>query len=217
MLLAKWCAPQIGPVSGCYTRRVNAPKPSSVLPDVGLRPAGAITSAFVERGATDLRASADLLWHIPYGRNAAPGDLLCVLAEGVGTCSTKHALLARLIAEQAVPGIELRMGIYEMSEANTPGVGATLADHGLTSLPEAHCYLVANGVRVDITRTDGAGERPIDTFLAEEAITADQIGDHKRDFHRRFLATAAASGRYGPRTPDELWAIREQCIRAISI
>lgn len=187
-----------------------------MLPDVELRPAGAITSAFIERGATDLRAGADLLWYIRYGRNTNPADPLCVLAEGVGTCSTKHALLARLVAEQAVPGIELRMGIYEMSEANTPGVGATLAAHGLSSIPEAHCYLVANGTRIDITRTDGAGDEPIDTFLAEETITPDQIGAHKRAFHRRFLATAAASGRYGTRTLDDLWSIREACIRAIS-
>jgi hypothetical protein len=33
--------------------------------------------------------------------------------------------------------IVLVLGIYEMSEQNTPGVGAVLAKYGLTMLPEA--------------------------------------------------------------------------------
>jgi hypothetical protein len=28
-----------------------------------------------------------------------------------------------------------------MSEANTPGLGRVLSQHGLDSIPEAHCYL----------------------------------------------------------------------------
>lgn len=196
-----------------YTPPVTASSPPGALPGIQLQAAGPVSAAFVERGARDLRACADLLWRLPYGRNGNPADPLCVLNEGAGTCSTKHALLARLIAEQGIPGIELRLGIYEMSEANTPGVGATLAAHGLASLPEAHCYLVANGARVDITRIDGAGDEPIDTFLVEETITPDQAGAYKRDFHQGFIA---ASGRYGPRTAEDLWSIREACIAAIS-
>jgi hypothetical protein len=49
-----------------------------------------------------------------------------VLAEQRGTCSTKHALLRRLAIEQGLD-IALVLGIYEMTERNTPGDWASFA------------------------------------------------------------------------------------------
>jgi hypothetical protein len=43
-----------------------------------------------------------------------------------------------------------------MHEHNTPGVGEVLARYGLLSLPEAHCYLMYNGMRIDVTRSGTA-------------------------------------------------------------
>lgn len=124
--------------------------------------------------------------------------------------------MARLAAEERIIGIELRLGIYEMSEANTPGVGRTLARYGLQSIPEAHCYLVCHGALVDVTRTGGRGKEPIDRFVVEETIRPDQIGDYKRAFHRGFLSERVAQGCYGTRTTEELWEIREACIAALA-
>jgi hypothetical protein len=53
-----------------------------------------------------------------------------VLCEGRDTCSTKHALLAKLSRENG-RRVALILGIYEMDEANTPGVGAVLKPNGL--------------------------------------------------------------------------------------
>ncbi len=39
-----------------------------------------------------------------------------------------------------------------MTERNTPGVGAVLSKHGLAFVPEAHCYLTYEGIRIDVTR-----------------------------------------------------------------
>ena len=39
------------------------------------------------------------------------------------------------------------LGIYEMSDRNTPGVGRVLTAHGLSYIPEAHCYLRCQGER----------------------------------------------------------------------
>jgi hypothetical protein len=112
--------------------------------------------------------------------------------------------------------VVLTLGIYEMSETNTPGVGPVLARHGLASIPEAHCYLVSDGHRIDVTR-DVVGAEPIGSFLHEEPIGIDQIGAYKLELHRRVLADwmgrdAAAQGR----TLAELWAIREECIASLS-
>jgi hypothetical protein len=41
------------------------------------------------------------------------------------------------------------LGIYEMHERNTPGVGAVLEREGLSGIPEAHCYLVVNQRRTE--------------------------------------------------------------------
>jgi hypothetical protein len=185
------------------------------LPAAALHSQAPISQAFRAHGCVTLRAAAEHIWRLPYGRNARPDDRLCVLDEGRGTCSTKHALLARLLAEEGVEGFELRLGIYEMNEANTPGVGRVLAAHGLPCIPEAHCYLASGAARIDLTRVEGVGGEPVQGFVVEEAIAPDQIGEYKRAFHRRYLAEAAASGAYGSRTADDLWAIREECIAAL--
>src|SRR5580700_6606875 len=112
---------------------------------------GAITSAFMQLGKQDFRSAGQYVQALPYGRNTHPSDLLIVLTEKRGTCSTKHALLRRLAIEQNLD-IALVLGIYEMTEENTPGVGAVLAKYGLAILPEAHCYLRAAGRRIDVTR-----------------------------------------------------------------
>lgn len=137
----------------------------SRLPNAPLLAAGPISRAFKRYGCHSCQAAAVTLWQLPYGRNTDPSNTLCVLEERRGTCSTKHALLKRLIDEQEVAGVELRTGIYEMTEANTPGIGGVLELHGLSSIPEAHCYLMVEGDRVDITRVVPRGVHPITTSL----------------------------------------------------
>jgi hypothetical protein len=185
------------------------------LPACPLGEAGALSRRFRALGLGDFRAAARHVAALPYGRVSDPADPTLVLGEGRGTCSTKHALLAGLAREQ---GLEVRLvlGVYEMSEANTPGVGAVLARHGLAALPEAHCYLAWDGERVDVTR-EVAGAEPIREFLHEETIEPAQIGDYKRALHRRVLAAwreRTAEGR--TRTLEDLWRIREACIAALA-
>jgi hypothetical protein len=130
-----------------------------------LKPAGVVTTAFLGVAKTDLRTAAQYVCALPYGRNSDPTDPVIVLAEQRGTCSTKHALLRRLAIEQGLD-IALVLGIYEMTERNTPGVGPVLRRHGLSSLLEAHCYLRTGGKRIDVTRV--SSERllePIERFL----------------------------------------------------
>jgi len=188
----------------------------NALPDAALAGPGEVTAALAQAGANDFRAAARYVHALPYGRNSSRTDPLIVMREQRGTCSTKHALLKRLAIENRLE-VALVVGIYKMSERNTPGVGRVLAERGLEDILEAHCYLRYRGDRIDVTReiTDGPAE-PITRFLYEEDISPEQIGDYKIALHQRWMRVWLAT----PDAPrgvgfDELWKTREACIAAL--
>jgi hypothetical protein len=188
-----------------------------VLDPVALKPAGAISDAFIQVGALDYRAAARFVSRVPYGRNTTAVDPLIVIRERRGTCSTKHALLHRLATEQNVD-VALVIGIYEMHQRNTPGVGPILRKYGLVAVPEAHCYLRFRGDRIDVTREiDADPPEAIAQFLHEEDIAPEQIGDYKTTLHQQFLQRwIAETGAADGRGLDEMWRIREECIAVLS-
>ena len=184
------------------------------LIDKPLTAEGPITRLFRAAGAHDFAGAALHVLGLPYGRVTDRSRFWLVLEEGRGTCTTKHATLAELAREQGIE-VQLMLGIYEMSEGNTPGVGRVLSVHGLSCIPEAHCYLRCQGERIDMTGVS-PGAAPIERFLHEERITVEQIGAYKNDLHRRFLRdwitrTETVRGR----TLDDVWRIREECIAAL--
>jgi hypothetical protein len=189
---------------------------AEALPAVRLGTAGPSTAAFVERGISRFRNAARFVASLPYGRNSNRADHLVVLRENKGTCSTKHSLLARLAQEQNLP-IALCIGIYEMDGLNTPGVGAVLEEHGLTSIPEAHCYLKRGSKRFDVTLAGGnLAREPIDRVLVEVEISPQQVGGYKVQLHQEFIhrwMNAVSLPRAF--TFAELWAAREACIHAL--
>ena len=179
------------------------------LPNFALSPENNLGAMFVSFGLRDYHAAAGYVRRLPYGRNSERSAYRLVLQEGRGTCSTKHALLAALAGEGDCP-IELRLGIYEMNELNTPGVGLVLTQYGLDSVPEAHCYLAYRGVRIDLTSVAAGVAGP---FVHEETITPDQIGAYKVEVHKRFVRTRAEKSNLGF---GQVWRAREECIRALS-
>ena len=181
------------------------------LPDVPIAASGELSKTCLAHAAHDFRGLGRLLRDLPYGRTSDRANYAGVLAAGRGSCSSKHAFLAATAEEQAVP-IELVLGLYEMSEANTPGVGDVLGTAGLSAIPEAHCYVRYRGARIDVTRAAPTPREAI-TFLREELIRPDQIGDYKLCWHQEHLrAWCQDAGHPWPR----IWQIREQCIAALS-
>lgn len=174
---------------------------------------GPVTELFIERGITDFSAALAHVRHLPYGRNSGKEDVAVALREGRGTCSTKHALLKALADEHGVEGVRLILGLYRMTEANTPGVGAELHAAGLDYLPEAHVYLRIDGSVMDCTTTGSHGDFLAD-LIEETDIRPDQIGEQKVAYHRRYLS-AWCERNFGG-TPDELWTVREACIAALA-
>jgi hypothetical protein len=187
----------------------------AALPNFPLQPADGVTSLLLALGVRDFHGAARYVHQLPYGRTSDRANFRLVLHERCGTCSTKHALLAQLAREQGV-AVALTLGIYAMTENNTPGVGPILAQYNLSFLPEAHCYLTYEGMRIDITRAGVEPTEPITHFLYEEPITPEQIGAYKVALHQRFLQEwIPHSGVAGQYTVADLWRIREACIAAL--
>ena len=193
----------------------------NALDPVKLTPSGIVTAAFLSASMEDLRSAARYVNRLPYARNSNPADPLIVLIEQRGTCSTKHALIRRLAIEQDLD-IALVLGVYEMTEQNTPGVGHVLGKHGLAMLPEAHCYLRAAGKRIDLTRAVDLKVRKeeVARFLYEEDIDPEQITGYKTELHKRFLSQWIANNKtlgrsLLGRSLKEIWDIREECIASL--
>lgn len=176
-----------------------------------------LTGEFLRRGLTNFHAALNHVWRLPYGRNSNRADFSLVLKENRGTCSTKHALLAALSAEQE-RCVFLTLGIYEINTRNTPGVGEALDEFGLESIPEAHCYLTYRDERIDITRfSDEQAAEPIEDFLYEEKIRPDQIGGYKLALHRAFFQNWMREKNLDRQFGfEELWSVREKCIAAMA-
>ena len=188
-----------------------------VLPPDSLKPTGPLTTEFTSRGIADFRTAGRYLRALPYGRTTNRADFRSVLSAGKGTCSTKHALLAAVASEQNLP-VTLTLGIYEMHERNTPGVGTVLTRYGLTFLLEAHCYLSYEDKRIDITRSGAEPTEPISQFMHEETIDPQQIEDYKVRFHREIMKQWVNNNVDIVQRLhfDDVWRIREECIAALS-
>ena len=180
-------------------------------PTVLLSPeGGSLSSAFVDRGLRTFATAVDRVHQLPYGRGPNRADWRTVLTLGRGTCSTKHALIAALARECQVP-VSLMMGIYMMDEHNTPGIESALVPSPFEALPEAHCYLVYQSQRIDLTMPGIVKSPP--EMIIEQTIQSDQIGEDKVLFHKAFVQQWPSTHALDV---DEVWRVREQCIAALS-
>ncbi|MCL1125316.1 hypothetical protein [Shewanella surugensis] len=182
----------------------------SILPNKALKPNGPISETLIDMGFDSFHQVCDWIWRLPYGRTRDSQNYLSVIKEQKGTCSTKHALLKALVDELGIK-VELTIGIYAMTQANTPGVGEVLEQYQQAFILEAHCYLSYQGNRVDLTRFMTVPSEPITAFFIEKNITADEITAGKQPFHYAFIQNL-----FGLEQAKAVWKIREQCIKALS-
>jgi hypothetical protein len=123
--------------------------------------------------------------------------------------------LAALVLENGFQKLKLIIGIYQMNEKNTPGVGEVLEKSTLAFIPEAHTYLVFGNEKIEITREIEMEESPFVSLLLEKEIQPNQIGEFKVKLHRDFLGKWILENEVGY-SLDEIWKIREDCIYALS-
>jgi len=182
-------------------------------PNFRIHASGALSEAVRGEALAAFEQLAEYVRSLPYGRTSNTMDPLAVLRDKRGTCSSKHHLLAAVAHECGHPEVRLTVGVYEMCEQNTPGVGAVLRSAALASIPEAHCYLTVGGERFDFTGLPSGSASPFDALLGEHFVSPEALAQTKRLLHAQAMAAWAASAGV---TADSAWATREACVAALT-
>jgi hypothetical protein len=185
----------------------------SQMLDFPIESAGPLSRDARSRGYRQFAVLAEAVRSLPYGRPRDPEDLLAVLEEARGTCSSKHRYLAALAHECGHTEVKLMLGLYAMSDKNTPGVGAALGAAGIEAIPEAHCYLMCGERRFDYTGLPSGGTSPFESLLDERPISPRDLPSVKSTYHRGAVADWARGRGIDP---DSAWALREKCIKLLA-
>jgi N-acetylglutamate synthase-like GNAT family acetyltransferase len=175
--------------------------------------ASALCEEVRSRGFDSFEHLAEHVRELPYGRTANVQDPLAVLRQECGTCSAKHQLLAAVARDCGHTEVQLTVGIYEMSEENTPGVGNVLNAASLTSIPEAHCYLSIEGDRFDFTGLSAGSSSPFASLVAEYTVSPTNLPRIKAALHGEAIAAWASD--HGT-SKEAAWVTREACIAALA-
>ena len=174
-----------------------------------------ISRLFLDLGITDFCTAAQFVRNLDYKRNLWKEDVLCVLKEKGGTCSSKHALLKLLATENKRVEVKLILGIFKMNSNNTPKISKVLEKYSLKEIPEAHNYLKINNQIHDYTRRNSKPEDFLNDLLEEIEIEPSQITTFKIEYHQTFIENYLKENPKIPYSSEEFWQIREACILAL--
>ncbi len=162
----------------------------TVLPDKAVTGAGPVSKAFMDLGIRSFQEACRYVYELPYGYNSDRDDLMILFKEKMGTCTTKHAVIASLAAELGLP-IARGVGIYAMTEAIVTGTDKILAEYSLPHVPMIHCFLEYENHRVDLTAGNRNGKnRPIDDFLYTGRVAATISAKDEYMIYRKALSEA---------------------------
>ncbi len=162
-------------------------EPYSVFPNKTIEDAGPISRTFIDLGVADFASACRFVHELPYGYNSDRDDLMILFKEKMGSCTTKHAVIATLAAELGIP-IHKHAGIYAMTERLVTGTDDILARYGLPYLPMVHCFLVYEDHRVDLSEGNRNGKNGrIDRFLYTAEVEANIPGKDEYLLYRNAL------------------------------
>jgi hypothetical protein len=178
---------------------------------------GPISEAFLRLNILDFSSSCNYVANLPYARNSNTADELIVLRENKGTCSTKHALLKRLLEEHEILDVKLMLGIFLLSAENTPKASEILNKSQVPFIPEAHCYLRLQNEIMDFTFPPEVKLHFEKSLLKEIVISPSEIGPIKAKLQFDFIKNWLPLQSNINKTPNEIWEIREEIINRLSI
>lgn len=142
----------------------------SVFPDKKLTGAGIVSNKFLDLGVKTFIDACIYFHKLPYGYNSTKDDMMIVFHEKMGTCTTKHSVIATLAAELHLQ-VTKTICIYAMTEEIVTGTNVILDKYNLPYVPMVHCFLEYNGFKVDLTEGNNNGKnRSIETFLFTERV-----------------------------------------------
>ena len=153
--------------------------PFTVFPNEALTSAGVISDHFLHLGIKNFLDACHYVHDLPYGYNSDRDDLMILFKEKMGSCTTKHAVIATLAAELDLP-INKAVGIYPMTEAIVTGTSRILGKYDLPNVPMIHCFLKFNEYRVDLTEGNHNGKnQSIDNFFHTENVEPNISAKHE--------------------------------------
>ena len=142
----------------------------TVFPDKPLSESGIVSAKFLRQGIDSFRDACRYVHDLRYGYNSDRDDLMILFKENKGTCTTKHAVIATLAQELALPIVK-NVGIYAMTEEIVSGTDDILTKYKIPYVPMIHCFLVYGEHRVDLSEgNDNGKNRPIDDFLFTKKV-----------------------------------------------
>ncbi len=159
----------------------------SVFPNKSIEAAGPVSRTFIDLGADDFASACRYVHELPYGYNSDRDDLMILFKEKMGSCTTKHAVIATLAAEMGIP-VHKYVGVYAMTETLVTGTGGILERYELPYLPMVHCFLVYKDHRVDLSEGNRNGKNgPIDDFLYMAKVGPNIPGKDEYRLYRNAL------------------------------
>jgi hypothetical protein len=161
--------------------------PLTVFPNKGIQDSGPISNRFLELGIDDFIRACRFVHELPYGYNTNSDNMMLLFEEKVGSCTTKHAVIATLALELNLP-ISKWIGIYAMTEEIVAGADRILAKYALPYVPMLHCFLACGEYRVDLTEGNNNGKkRSIETFLYTQQVPPDITAKNEYLLYRKAL------------------------------
>ncbi|MHA2390502.1 MAG: hypothetical protein ACXAEX_00900 [Promethearchaeota archaeon] len=140
------------------------------LPDAPIKPLGKITRKFLELGIESFREACNYVQNIDYGYNTNYEDRMILFKENLGTCTTKHAVIAGLAEELNIPLFK-HVGVYRFTEEISTGTNEILKKYDVPYVPMAHCFLVYEDSRFDLTEGNCNGKNTtLENFIYEEQV-----------------------------------------------
>lgn len=159
----------------------------TVFPDKPVTEVGPLARTFLDLGIATFQEACRHVHELPYGYNSDRDDLMILFKEKMGSCTTKHAVIATLAAELALP-VEKHIGIYAMKESLVTGTRRIVEKYGLPYLPMVDCFLVYGSHRVHLTEGNHNGKNgPIDHYLHTEKVLANISGKDEYLLYRKAL------------------------------
>jgi hypothetical protein len=160
----------------------------TVFPNAAIKAAGPVSGKFLSLGINGFIDACRYVHELPYGYNSDRDDLMILFKEKLGSCTTKHAVIATLAEESGLP-IKKAIGIYAMTEEIVTGAGKILGSFGLPYVPMLHCFLVYGDHRVDLSEGNDKGKkRSLEEFLYTKKVNPNISGKDEYLLYRKALS-----------------------------
>ena len=140
------------------------------LPDAELRPVGVLSRKFLELGLSSFKETCEFVHNADYGYNTDYDDKMIFFKEKMGTCTTKHAVIAGLAEELGIP-LYKNVGVYKLTEQISNGVSKIMEKYNIPYIPMVHCFLVYKNYRFDLTEGNCNGKNThLEEFIQTEKV-----------------------------------------------